>query len=137
MSIAVDERGVEQPQELLDLPVLGLAAGLEPALGVGQPEHPEQRVVGGEQPLLVAVVVALDLDRLLARRCARRPRFGLVTRSWSVCGRRLDVPVAERLVEQRVHGVAGRRRPTGWFWVCACVSSYVVTWRCRPALRST
>ena len=27
--------------------------------------------------------------------------------------------------------------PTAWLLVCACVSSYAVTWRCRPALRST
>ena len=57
---------VEQPEELLDLAHLGLTAGLDPALAVGQPERPEQRVVGREQPLLVAVVSAFGLDRLLA-----------------------------------------------------------------------
>ena len=46
----------------------------------------------------------------------------------------LDVPVGERLLEQFVED---GRAASAWLDTCAWVSSYAVTWRRRPALRST
>ena len=101
------ERGVEQPEELLHLAELGLPARLDPALAVGQTERPEQRVVGGEQPLLVPVVATLGLDRLLAVLAVHDRLVRLRDPELVALGRRLDVPAGERLVQQRVHRVPG------------------------------
>ena len=79
----VAQRGVEQPQELLDLPVLRLPAGLDPPLA-GRRSRARTSTGSslGEQPLLVAVVVAVDRDRLLdAATRAPAPSPFLVTRS--------------------------------------------------------
>ena len=78
------DRGVEQPEELLDLAVLVLPARLHPAVGVAEPERAEQRVVLRQQPVLVAVVAAVDLGLLGAGGCARRASPLRVTRSWWV-----------------------------------------------------
>jgi hypothetical protein len=51
----VEGRG-ERPQELLHLAVLRLPARLDPALGVGDAQGPQHRVVLGQQPVLAAVV---------------------------------------------------------------------------------
>ena len=45
---SVGDRGVEDPQELLDLAVLALPARLHPALVVAEPERTEDRVVLGQ-----------------------------------------------------------------------------------------
>ena len=83
---------------------------------------------------LVAVVAAVGRDGLPAASRAARPRP-----SWSPAaggsGRGVDVPVAEGLVEQRDHRGLGRRSPSAWLAVCACVSSYDVTCRCAPGLQ--
>ena len=107
----VGERRVELAQELLDLAQLGLPAGLDPALGVGEPERPEHRVGLLEQAFLVAVVPALGLHGLLAGRRVQQP-LALLGHSQLVGVRgRLDVPVAERLVEeQRVQRLGRRAR---------------------------
>ena len=78
------------------------------------PSATQHRVVLGQQPLLVAVVVAVDLDRASARSvvCTTASSF-LVTRTWCGLGGGLDVPVAERLVEQVVDGVRGPSSPAG------------------------
>ena len=71
----VGDGGVEQAQELLDLAVLRVPARLHLPGGVGEPQRDEDGVVLGQQPALVAVVVALDLE--LGRRgrwCAPAPR---------------------------------------------------------------
>ena len=108
----LDDRGVEQAQELLDLAVLRLAARLEPTLGVGEAELAEERVVLGQQPLLAAVVPAAGLERLQAVAGVHQ-RLALLGHPQLVALRGgLDVPVAERLVEQRVDGVPGGAGPS-------------------------
>ena len=97
----VGERGVELAQELLDLAQLGLAAGLDPSLGVGEPQRREDRVGLLQQPLLVAVVTALGGHRLLAGRRVQQPLALLGHPQLVGVGRGLDVPVAERLVEEQ------------------------------------
>ena len=99
------DRAVEQPEELLDLAVLRLPAGLDPALVVGDAEHEEHRVVLGQQPLLRLVVTALHLDRR-APVGGAHGRLELLGHPQLVALRGgVDVPVAERLVEQRIDGV--------------------------------
>ena len=102
----VGERGVEDAQELLDLAVLRLPAGLDPALVVGDAERHEGGVVLRQQPALVAVVVAVDLDVGRAV-LAVQQRLALAGHPELVrLGGGLDVPVAEGLVEQRVDRLA-------------------------------
>ena len=82
---------------------------------VGEAEGAVDRVVLGQQPLLVAVVLAVDLD-LLDPVVGVHHGLELLGHPQLVgLGGGLDVPVAERLVEQRVdrvprrvaHGVVG------------------------------
>jgi hypothetical protein len=104
----VGDRCVEDPQELLDLAVLPLPAGLHPAFVVAEPERAEHRVVLGQQAPLVAIVVAVDL-RLVLTRPAVHDRLALLAHPELVGpGGGVDVPVAERLLEQAVE-----RRPSG------------------------
>ena len=102
----VGDGGVEDPHELLDLAVLRLPARLDPTLLVSQPEGREHGVVGRQQPLLLPVVRPLCGDRL--RPCRRvGDRVELLGHPQLVhLGRGLDVPVAERLREQRIDGLA-------------------------------
>jgi hypothetical protein len=103
----VGDRGVEDAQELLDLAILRLPAGLHPALVVGETERDEHRVVLGQQPPLVPVVVPPGLDLPLAVRGVQQ-RVALLGDPHLVrLGDGVDVPVAERLVEEGVHGVTG------------------------------
>ena len=96
------EAGVEQPDELLDLAVLRLSRRLHPALCVADPEGHEHGVVLREQPVLGAVVVARDLDRLGARRRVEQ-RSALLRHAELVGGvGGVDVPVGEGLAQQRV-----------------------------------
>ena len=133
----VGDRGVQQPEELLDLAVLRLPRRLDPALGVGDAERDQHRVVLGEQPLLVPVVATVGGER--ARRgpgCATIASSFLVTRSWwvwvvvSTC----QLPKGSA---RSASTAASASAPTAKLAVCACVSSYDVTCRWRPALRST
>ena len=104
----VGERGVEDAQELLDLAVLGLPAGLDLPCVVGDAERDERGVVLGQQPALVAVVVAVGLD---LGRAVGGVQQGLALAGHPqlvLLGRGLDVPVAEGLVEQRVDRLARR-----------------------------
>ena len=68
--------------------------------------------------------------------CARPPRPFLVTRSWwvSVVVSTCQLPNGW---SSRSSSADRAGSPTAWLEVCACVSSYAVTCRCRPALRST
>ncbi len=102
------DRRVEDPHEFLDLAVLRLPARLDPPLGVGQTERRQHRVVLRQQPLLLAVVRPHGLDR-------RGPASGvgdgveLLGHPQLVdLGRGLDVPVAERLRQQRIDRGTGR-----------------------------
>ena len=97
--------GVEQPEELLDLAVLVAPGRLEPAVGVSKPEGPEQRVVLRQQPLLVAVVAAVEVGRRGPRRRVHQ-RVALAGHpQLHGLARRVQVPVAERFVQQLVDRV--------------------------------
>ena len=101
----------EGAQELLDLAVLRLPARLDPALGVGDPELSQHRVVLGRAAGPSRGRGALGLPaaaRPLA--CTSASPF-LVTRSWWVSVGGLDVPVAERLGQQ---GVERGRAASSW-----------------------
>ena len=131
------DRRVQDAQELLDLAVLPLPARLHPALVVGQAEGHEHRVVLGQQPALVAVVVPLRPRPPRRGRCcaaARRPSWSRGPGGTAWWCRRASCRTARRAGRRRRRGP--RRRARGWR--CAPgVSSYAVTWRRRPALRST
>ena len=134
----VGDRGVEQPQELLDLAVLGLPARLDPPSLVGEAERAKSGSSARQQPLLVAVVAAVDLDLGLGAAvvCSSASRF-LVTRSWwvSVVVSTCQLPNGSSSRASTARAPR-RHRPRGCA-VCAWVASYAVTWRWRPALRST
>jgi hypothetical protein len=106
---ALDRRGdglVEQPQELLHLAVLRLSTRLHTSGLVRDAECPERRVVLGEQPWLGAVVAAVGGVGVV--RAGRRVDDGLELLGHPELvglGRGVDVPVAERLVQQGVDGV--------------------------------
>ena len=115
-SIASVSAGVEDAQELLDLAVLRLPAGLDPALPVGQPERGRRR---GRPP----GAAAPSRGRAAVGGHGRRPRppvhdrLALLGDAQLVgLGHGVDVPVAERLCQQRgertrrgvAHRVVGR-----------------------------
>jgi hypothetical protein len=98
--------GVEDPQELLDLAVLRLPARLDPAAPVGQTQRDENRVLLGQQPALLPVVVAVDLDLGLPLAAVDHRLEPLGHPHLVHLAGGLDVPVAERLVQQAVDGLA-------------------------------
>ena len=117
----VGDAGVEDAEELLDLAVLRLPAGLDPAVPVGQPEGGEDGVVLRQQPRLLAVVRPVGLGRCRPRRRVH-DRVALLGDAQLVgLGRGVDVPVAERLGEQRGERTRSPRRPPGG-WPCAPAS---------------
>ena len=134
----VGDAGVEDPQELLDLAVLRLPAGLHPPLDRRRgPSATNTGSSSGRRRSLSRSWLAVGLDRGLAAGGVDDGLQLLGHPQLVGLGRGLDVPVAERLVEQaRPPRPGRRRRPGGW----RCGPGWrrtPSTWRCRPALRST
>ena len=105
----VVEAAGQQPEELLDLAVLGLAARLDPTAVVADPERDQHRRVLRQQPSLGTVVLAGHLHR--SRTLGRVEQHGALLGDARLqrLADRLDVPVAEGLGQQRVDGGLGGR----------------------------